>query len=76
MSNEHVLEKIDEYQAYLEPEMPRDRERWHLTMDGWYSEVDKLRNYINENDWANYTVSRLRTTFNMTSAEMQEYFGK
>ena len=76
LSNEHVLEKIDEYQAYLEPEMPRDRERWHLTMDGWYSEVDKLRNYINENNWADYTVSRLRTTFNMTSAEMQEYFGK
>ena len=74
LSNEHVLEKIDEYVALLEPEMPRDRERWDLTMERWYSEIDKMQHYINDNNWINYTIKQLCTCFNVSAAERAQYF--
>ena len=74
LSNEHVLEKIDEYVALLEPEMPRDRERWDLTMERWYSEIDKMQHYINDNNWINFTIKQLCTCFNVSSAEKAQYF--
>ena len=47
-ANDYVLQRIDEYEALLEPEMPRDRERWELTMEGWHYEVNKLRDWITD----------------------------
>ena len=76
LSNEHVLEKMDEYIELLEPELPRDRERWDLTMERWYSELDKMRDYINDNNWINYTIDRLCMCFNASSSEKSQYFSQ
>ena len=75
LANDHVLELIDEYETLLEPEMPRDRERWDLTMERWHSEVDGLRNWIQDKNWCRYTINRLCTCFNATASEKSEYFG-
>ena len=76
LANDHVLELIDEYEALLEPEMPRDRERWSLTMDRWHSEVNGLRNWITDKDWCRYTINRLCTCFNVGASEKSQYFGE
>ncbi len=74
--NDYVLRKIDEYEALLEPEMPRDRERWDLTMERWHNEVNGLRNWIIDKNWRNYTINRLCTCFNVSDAEKNQYFGE
>ncbi len=74
--NDYVLQKIDEYQALLEPEMPRDRERWDLTMERWHSEVDGLRKWITDKDWCKYTINRLCTCFNASESEKAQYFSE
>lgn len=76
LSNENVLRLIDEYQAMLEPEAARDRERWDLTMDGWYSRVDSLRSFINDNNWEMHNIERLCSLLNITPEEREAYFGR
>lgn len=76
LSNENVLRLIDEYQALIEPEAARDRERWDLTMDGWYSRVDSLRSFINDNDWEMHNIEQLCSLLNVTPEEREAYFGR
>ena len=75
-ANDYVLQRIDEYEALLEPEMPRDRERWELTMEGWHYEVNKLRDWITDKNWCCYTINRLCTCFNVSDADKNKYFGE
>ena len=75
LSNEHVLEKIDEYVALLEPEAPRDRARWHKTVKDWYDHVQLLRDFIIDNDWAKLSIERLCTEALIGPEERAEYFG-
>ena len=75
LSNENVLQKIDDYVALLEPEAPRDRERWHKTMKDWYDQLDILRAFITDNDWARLSIERFCTEAEISPAERAEYFG-
>ena len=47
MSEESVLALIDEYEAILAPEIPRDRLRWGGSTESWEHMVQELRNYVN-----------------------------
>ncbi len=71
LSNAHVLAKIDEMQALIEPEVPRERERWGLSLHSWYTSMDALRSYINDFDYENYMTDRLFDILNL-SAEQRE----
>ena len=71
LSNAHVLAKIDEMQALIEPEVPRERERWGLSLNSWYTSVDALREYINLFDYENYMTDRLFAILDL-SAEQRE----
>ena len=71
LSNAHVLEKIDEMQALIEPEVPRERERWGLSLHSWYTSMDALRSYINDFDYENYMSDRFFDILNL-SAEQRE----
>ena len=73
-ADEYVLAKIDEYEALLEPELPRDRERWALTMDSWHEWVDSMRDIL-EDGYAEYTIDTLCECLNLTEEERAHYFG-
>lgn len=73
-SDDYVLEKIDEYEQMLMPEMPRDRERWYLTMDSWRERVELLRSIIRKG-YADYTIDTLCIVLNLTEEERIHYFG-
>lgn len=75
LSNEHVLQKIDEYVALLEPEAPRDRARWHLIMKEWNDQVQLLRDFIIDNDWARLSIERFCAEAFIGPEERAEYFG-
>lgn len=76
LSNEHVLALIDEYQALLEPEVARDRERWDMSESSWYSYVDSLRSFLIDNDWENHNIDQLCSLLDLTAEEREAYFGK
>lgn len=73
-ADDYVLAKIDDYVALLTPEMPRDRDRWNLTMKSWDDWVDSLRDII-RNGYADYTVDTLCECLNISSEERAHYFG-
>ena len=75
LSNEHVLRRIDEMQALLEPEVPRDRERWGLTMHGWYGHIENLRTFIRDYDWATLSARCLSGYLRLSPEERYSYFG-
>lgn len=76
LSNEHVLALIDQFQALLEPEAARDRERWDLDLGSWYARVDELRAFITDNDWEMHNIDQLCWLLKVTAAEREEYFGR
>ena len=73
-ADDYVLAKIDEYEALLEPELPRDRERWFLTMDSWHEWVDSMRDIL-RSGYADYTIDTLCECLNLTVEERAHYFG-
>lgn len=75
LSNQNVLRKIDEMASEIENEVSRDRERWGLSTDGWYSELTTLKNLIINSEWDSMTVNRLCGAFNVGEAERAQYFG-
>lgn len=75
LSNEHVLAKIDELQALLEPEVPRERDQWGSDVDGWHYRLDELRNFITNNDYANYSANKLCSMLGASSEQKMQYFG-
>lgn len=75
LSDEHVLQKIDDYVALLEPEAPRDRARWYKSMKDWYDQLDTMREFITDNDWARLSIERFCAEAEITPAERAQYFG-
>lgn len=75
LSNEHVLAKIDELQALLEPEVPRERDQWGSDVDGWHYRLDELRSFITNNDYANYSANKLCSMLGASAEQKMQYFG-
>ncbi len=76
LSNEHVLALIDEYQALLEPEIERERDRWYLEADQWYVRVDELRDFIIDNNWEMHNLNQLCKYLHVGEMERQQIFGR
>lgn len=75
LSNEHVLAKIDELQALLKPEVPRERDQWGSDVDGWHYRLDELRSFITNNDYANYSANKLCSMLGASAEQKMQYFG-
>jgi hypothetical protein len=76
LSTENVVKRIDELAAELDPEVRRDRIRWNYSYSGWQKEIQRMRNFILEFDYTGEIVNRMRKYLNMTSAEVDHYFGR
>lgn len=76
LSNESVLAKIDELQQLIYPEMPRNCERWGMSMSRWERNVNNIRFLINEYDWQQYNINTVCKIFKLTEEERLKYFGQ
>lgn len=76
LSNEHVLAKIDELQALIDPEVERERERWGLKYSSWLYRVDELRTYIQDYDREVHNIDQICRLLDINDAERQEFFGR
>ncbi len=84
MSDEAVLQLIDELADQLRPEIQRDRERWAKGGDGdtvefWehgFQMVDYLRDYVTrKNGRAATMIKSFLSHSNLSKDEIEEYFG-
>jgi len=76
LSNEHVLAKIDEYQALLEPEVPRNHEYWKIGLSSWYGHVDLLREFITDSNYELHNIQNICLIFQLSDEERMEWFGR
>ena len=80
LSNEHVTERIDYYENLLDPEVPRERERWNGSYEAWKNKVQYLRDFINigedGNDQMDNMINKLIEYINLTDEEIEKYFSR
>ncbi len=76
LSNQHVLEKIDELAAIVEPEVARDRERWGLELEKWYEEVEALRRFVIDNDYEQLCLDNFCRNVGVSDEQRAQYFGQ
>lgn len=74
LSTENVLAKIDEFYQLLDPEVPRERERWGSTYDLWVWDVNYMRRFITNTDHLGQMVERLDRYIDLTEDEIDTYF--
>lgn len=75
LSDEYVLARIEYYVALLEPEVPRDRERWDIRYETWVNRVEELRRFL-QDDHLKKMVARLDSFIFLTEEEKETYFGR
>lgn len=74
LSDERILAKIDEIYKIIEPEMPRNQERWDQSMQTWYNSVNELKDFVAKRRKS--LLSQTKAYFGLSSDEMQRYFGE
>jgi hypothetical protein len=75
-STERVLAKINELYELLLPEMPRNTERWDLSMNNWKWDISVLKNYVTDGviTRADYLIDEAIVIFNLTEEDRAKYF--
>lgn len=75
--NEYTVnKKIDEFKALMEPEMEKDRQRWGFTMQGWYDNLEKLKDYCRNDKRTKTVLKGLKNYFGLSEEKMMDYFGR
>ena len=76
LSDENVLQRIDELEALLAPEISRERQLWGGTVENWTADIGRLRSYLTKYDHVGMLVQSLRDTIALTDDEANTYFGR
>ena len=75
LNEEHITGVIDSIYNAIKSEMPRDRERWGMTVSGWEREVENLRKFVRNEARTKFMLNSLKDYFSLSKAEMEYYFG-
>ena len=76
LSNGHLLERLDYYEALLTPDADRDRLNWGLSVTGWHDLLDLQRVRFRDQDYAALTITQLCTYLDVSPEERAFYFGE
>lgn len=75
LNEEYITNIIDSIASAIESEMPRDRERWGMTVSGWEKEVNNLRKFVKDEARTKFMLRSLKDYFSLSNGEMEYYFG-
>jgi hypothetical protein len=75
LSDEAVLAEIDRLAAVVAPEVRRDFAMEKRTVSQWESSVQKLRDFIIDNNWHQHNVDAICRELHLTAEERAKYFG-
>ena len=70
-----MLARIDAYAKLLDPEVPRERERWGGTYESWVNQVEKLRKFLRDGH-IDKMIAALDRFIGLTPQEEETYFGR
>ncbi|MBR3460861.1 MAG: CotH kinase family protein [Clostridia bacterium] len=76
LNEEHILAKIDEFAEIMRPEMEADRAKYNLTVSGWESEIERLKDYFRNGSRDKTVLNGIRQYFNLSDDEMMNCFGR
>lgn len=80
LSNENVVARIDYYENLLDPEVPRERQRWKNNYQAWKNKVQYLRDFIligeDGYDQMDNMINKLIDYIGLTDAEIEKYFSR
>ena len=74
LSEENVLARIDYYEDLLDPEVKRERQRWHGNYNGWKRSVQALRDFIVDGRHMDNVMTRLDHYLGLSKKELETYF--
>ena len=75
LSDENVLARIEYYEALLDPEVPRERQRWGSSYEAWQGRVQELKDFL-ENGHLKKMITKLDQFIDLTQDEKNTYFGR
>ena len=75
LSNENVLAEIDRLVALIQPEAERDAVRWHTSIARWERNLEYLKNFIGENDYAQTNINTICEILDLDDAQRETWFG-
>lgn len=73
-NKERILKYMDDIVKKLEPEIKRNHNRWNYSLDNYQESLEYLKKYIRLRE--GYMVKQTKSFFNLSNAEMKEYFGE
>jgi len=75
LSDENVLSRIEYYEKLLDPEVPRERERWGSSYAAWQGRVQEMKDFLADGHLRKM-VNALRLYIGLTNQEAETYFGR
>lgn len=76
LSDQNVTERIESLSESIRAEMPRERELWGGSMDGWDFRLGELRSFVNRDQGrAAELIYDVCNYFSLRSDEREYYFG-
>lgn len=75
LNEQFITAEIDRYVEILTPEIEKDRARWGYSVNGWKSSVQKLYDYVKDGARDKNVLKDIKSYFNLSDAQMKEYFG-
>ena len=80
LSNENVVARIDYYEDLLDPEVPRERQRWKNNYKAWKNKVQYLRDFIligeDGYDQMDNMINKLIDYIGLTDEEIEKYISR
>ena len=76
LSNENVLAEFDEMIATVEEEVAKDRQRWNLSSTGFQHRIEEFKNFVVENDYDNFCITKVCSLLKVSPEERIQYFGE
>jgi len=74
LSDEHMIQTIDEMAASIRSEIPMEARRWSYPVYGWENAVTDMKDYCDGR--AKKMINSLCEVCHFTAAEKEEYFGE
>lgn len=76
LNEQYINSVIDSIVSQIQSEVPRDRERWDVSVSGWESAVEELRRFVKDGARTKRVLEGLQSYFSLSEAEMEYYFGE
>ncbi len=74
LNEKAVNEKIDQFMAWMEPEIAQDRAKYGLSVDKWRNYVQRIRDYVVDGVRHKNVLASIKSNFGLSTDEMKKYF--